>query len=405
MARTDSGRTRAARRRATSPGHAVPSQGRAATATMSLAMPGAEKSPATRQTVLVLQGGGALGAYQVGVYQALHERGIEPDWVIGTSIGAINAALIAGNLPEQRMKRLHAFWDAVQHAAPTHGLRLWPGLGNFLDNLHTVSRGIPNFFAPNPAAWAGVQAQVGVEAASYYLTAPLHATLTSLLDFDLLAQCRTRLTVGAVNVRSGRMRYFDSRDERLGPEHVMASGALPPAFPAVRVNGEPYWDGGIYSNTPIEAVLDDKPRRNSLIFAVSMWQPTGPEPESIWQVMGRQKDIQYASRADSHIERQKQIHHLRHVIRQLAQKVPTSQRDSPELRELASWGCHTTMHVMRLQAPLLDGEDHTKDIDFTPAGVRARWQSGYADTLRMLEREPWTDPVDAMQGVAVHHSL
>ncbi len=111
--------------------------------------------------------------------------------------------------------------------------------------------------------------------------------------------------------------------------------------------------------------------------------------------MGRQKDIQYASRADSHIERQKQIHHLRHIIRQLAKKVPPAQRDSPEMRELASWGCHTTMHVMRLQAPLLDGEDHTKDIDFTPTGVRARWQSGYADALRMIDREPWTDPVDA----------
>jgi NTE family protein len=395
MVRTDTARrTRPARRNA----------GDGATARMSLAMPDAAPD-ARRQTVLVLQGGGALGAYQVGVYQALHERGIEPDWVIGTSIGAINAALIAGNKPEHRMQRLHAFWDAVQHAAPTQGLRMWPGLGPLLNNLHTVSRGIPNFFAPNPAAWAGVQAQVGVEAASYYLTAPLHATLSSLLDFDLLAQCRTRLTVGAVNVRSGRMRYFDSRDERLGPEHVMASGALPPAFPAIRVNGEPYWDGGIYSNTPIEAVLDDKPRRNSLIFAVSMWQPTGPEPESIWQVMGRQKDIQYASRADSHIERQKQIHHLRHIIRQLAKKVPPAQRDSPEMRELASWGCHTTMHVMRLQAPLLDGEDHTKDIDFTPTGVRARWQSGYADALRMIEREPWTEPVDAMEGVVVHRAL
>ena len=179
MARTDTARrTRPARRSA--------GDGRTATARMSLAMPDAAPD-AARQTVLVLQGGGALGAYQVGVYQALHERGIEPDWVIGTSIGAINAALIAGNKPEHRMQRLHAFWDAVQHAAPTHGLRLWPGLGPLFNNLHTVSRGIPNFFAPNPAAWAGMQAPLGVEAASYYLTAPLHATLSSLLDFDLLA--------------------------------------------------------------------------------------------------------------------------------------------------------------------------------------------------------------------------
>jgi NTE family protein len=182
----------------------------------------------------------------------------------------------------------------------------------------------------------------------------------------------------------------------------MASGALPPAFPAVRVDGEPYWDGGIYSNTPIEAVLDDKPRRDSLIFAVSMWQPSGPEPESIWQVMGRQKDIQYASRAESHIQRQQQIHHLRHVIRQLARKVPSRERSSDEYRELASWGCGTTMHVMRLQAPRLDGEDHTKDIDFTSAGVRARWQAGYADALRMIDRRPWTQAVDPMNGVVLH---
>jgi NTE family protein len=247
-----------------------------------------------------------------------------------------------------------------------------------------------------------MQAPVGVEAASYYLTAPLHATLSSLLDFDLLAECRTRLTVGAVNVRSGRMRYFDSRDERLGPEHVMASGALPPAFPAIRVNGEPYWDGGIYSNTPIEAVLDDKPRRNSLIFAVSMWQPTGPEPESIWQVMGRQKDIQYASRADSHIERQKQIHRLRHVIRELAKKLPEEKQTAPDCQELAAWGCHTIMHVVRLLAPALEGEDYWKDLDFSAAGTRFRCEAGHADARRMLQLAPWQAPFDPMEGVIVH---
>jgi NTE family protein len=151
---------------------------------------------AERQTVLVLQGGGALGAYQVGAYEALHERGIEPDWVIGTSIGAINAALIAGNAPDDRLPRLREFWQRVEHAAPTEGLRLWPGLGNLFNNLSLVSRGIPSFFTPNPAAWAGTQAQVGVEAASYYRTAPLASTLAELVDFDRLAGCQPRLTVG-----------------------------------------------------------------------------------------------------------------------------------------------------------------------------------------------------------------
>jgi NTE family protein len=362
--------------------------------------------PARRQqTVLVLQGGGALGAYQVGVYQALHERGIEPDWVIGTSIGAINGALITGNRPENRLARLHEFWDRVEQAAPGDGLRLWPGLSNLLTNFSTVMRGVPSFFAPNPLAWGGIQANVGVESASYYLTAPLRETLGQLVDFDCMAERRTRFTVGAVNARTGRMHYFDSRDSRLCVEHVMASGALPPAFPAVRIDGDPYWDGGIYSNTPIEAVLDDKPRRDSLIFAVNMWQPSGPEPESIWQVMGRQKDIQYASRSDSHIARQKQIHHLRHVIRELARELPPDRRESPAMKELASWGCATTMHIVRLLAPRLDGEDHTKDIDFTSAGVRARWQAGYADALRMVDRAPWEDAADPMDGVVVHEEL
>src|SRR6185295_6535797 len=190
-----------------------------------------------------------------------------------------------------------------------------------------------------------------VERAAYYSTSPLRETLGDLVDLSRIARRDTRLTVGAVNVRNGEMRYFDSRDETLHLDHVLASGALPPAFPAVRIDGDPYWDGGIYSNTPIEAVLDDKPRRDSVIFAVQMWNPEGPEPETLWQVMGRQKDIQYASRATSHIARQKQIHHLRHIIRQLAKKLPEKTRTTEEARELASWGCGTNMHVVRLIAP------------------------------------------------------
>jgi NTE family protein len=181
----------------------------------------------------------------------------------------------------------------------------------------------------------------------------------------------------------------------------MASGALPPAFPAVRIDGEPYWDGGIYSNTPIEAVLDDKPRRDSVIFTVHMWNPEGPEPTSLWEVMGRQKDIQFASRAKSHIARQKQIHHLRHIIRELEKHVPAKSRNA-EVKELASWGCGSTMHVARLIAPRLDGEDQLKDIDFTPAGIDARWEAGYAEGQRVLALAPWQRPVDPMEGVVIH---
>ena len=354
------------------------------------------------QVVLVLQGGGALGAYQVGVYEALHAAGIEPAWVIGTSIGAINAALIAGNPVDQRLERLNAFWRHVERPATIPSPLDWLGMGNLLSNMTTVVNGIPAFFAPNPAALRGTRAEVGVEQAAYYSTEPLRHTLGDLVDFKSLEGGSTRLTVGAVNACTGAMRYFDSRNEPLGVEHVMASGALPPAFPAVRIEGQPYWDGGIYSNTPIEAVLDDRPRRDALIFAVNVWHQTAPEPESIWQVMGRQKDIQFASRADSHIARQKQIHRLRHVIRQLAQQLPASKQADPVVKELTSWGCGTTMHVAHLLAPRLEGEDHTKDIDFTHAGVKARREAGYADTMKMIGRAPWRSPTDPIEGVVEH---
>jgi NTE family protein len=362
-------------------------------------------NPARPQVVLVLQGGGALGAYQVGVMQALQEAGIEPDWVIGTSIGAINAALIAGNDPAVRMERLHAFWDSLRWRSPLTGFPFEPGALNPLANLSVVSQGVPGFFVPNPAALWGSMVRLGAERAAYYDTAPLADTLRAHVDFDRINRCDMRLTVGAVNVTRGSMRYFDSREEPLGVEHVMASGALPPAFPAVRIDGELYWDGGIYSNTPIEAVLDDKPRRDALIFAVQLWNPNGEEPDSIWQVMGRQKDIQYASRADSHIARQKQIHRLRHVISELVQHLPAGQRDTPEARELAGWGCKTTMHVVRLLAPRLAAEDHTKDIDFTPAGIRARCEAGFIDAQEVIAEAPWRQAVDPREGVLVHDHL
>jgi NTE family protein len=354
------------------------------------------------QVVLVLQGGGALGAYQVGVYEALHEAGIEPQWVIGTSIGAINGAIIAGNPPEQRLERLNAFWDLVQHRQHDGYAGLWSAFAASLANAHTFTNGISGFFAPNPHAAWGLHNPLGVEHAAFYTTAPLAATLPSLIDWQYLCDCRTRLTVGAVNACTGQMRYFDTRNERLGVEHVMASGALPPAFGAIRIDGQPYWDGGIYSNTPIEAVLDDKPRRDSLIFAVNVWHQTASEPESIWEVMARTKDIQFASRADSHIARQKQIHRLRHVIRELRKEIPAERQDDEKVKELAAWGCGTTMHVAHLLAPRLDNEDHTKDIDFTTAGIRARREAGYADTMRMIAKAPWQAPADPIEGVIEH---
>jgi NTE family protein len=354
--------------------------------------------------VLVLQGGGALGAYQVGAYQALHEAGIEPDWVIGTSIGAINASLIAGNAPDERMHCLEEFWRRVQHKPWMEFLNAWPLIGASACNAMTVAQGIPAFFVPNGPAFLGPHVPLGTDGAAYYDTTPLARTLSDLVDFDRINHGETRLTVGAANVRTSEMKYFDSRDLHLDLRHVMASGALPPAFPAIRIDGDLYWDGGILSNTPVEAVFDDNPRRSSVVFAVHIWNPQGPEPETIWQVMHRQKDIQYSSRAATHIARQKQIHRLRHVIAELLRRIPEEERDSPEVRELASYGCLTRMHVVRLLAPAVEGEDHTKDIDFSPRGIRRRRENGYADTQRVLEAAPWEGSFDPVEGFILHEA-
>ena len=362
----------------------------------------ADQSAARGQIVLVFQGGGALGAYQVGVYQAMHEAGMEPDWVIGTSIGAINGTIIAGNRPDERMPKLERFWRLVQNHAAADFSAFWRSFGNAFSNYAIYTRGVEGFFSPNPDAAWGMHSHLGVERAAFYTTGPLRSTLSELIDFDHVNAKRTRLTLGAVNVASGEMRYFDSRDADLCATHVMASGALPPAFPAIRIDGEPYWDGGVYSNTPIEVVLDDKPRRDSLIFAANMWHPRGPEPETIWQVLGRQKDIQYASRANSHITRQQQIHRMRHIIRELGAHLPAGQRDAPAVQKLLAYGCATVMHVVPLLAPRIEGEDHTKDIDFTPAGVQARRQAGYADMRRALAQAPWRAEIDAMDGIILH---
>lgn len=361
-------------------------------------------SPDLGQVVLVLQGGGALGAYQLGVYRALHAAGIEPDWVVGTSIGAINASLIAGNAPADRLGRLEEFWGRVRHGPLQQAVVGWPMMGPLATNLMTIAAGIPSFFVPNPLAFCGPHVPLGAEAAGYYDTAPLRATLGELVDFDRINRRDTRLTVGAAKVGTGEMLYFDSRDTALDVRHVMASGALPPAFPAVRIDGDLYWDGGILSNTPVEAVFDDHPRRSSIIFAVHVWSPDGSEPGSIHDVMNRQKDVQYASRALSHIARQKQIHRLRHVIAELALRLPDTERHVPDVERLAGYGCLTRMHVVRLLAEPLAGEDHTKDIDFSRDAIRRRCDAGYADTSRVLEAAPWSGEFDPIEGFILHEA-
>jgi len=354
------------------------------------------------QITLVLQGGGALGAYQAGVYEALHEAGIEPDWIIGTSIGAINAGIIAGNRPEDRLEKLRSFWETVRFPAPVTAMSALPFLGSTFAAMNAITSGLPGFFVPNPMAFLGPKMPLGAESAGYYSTDPLRKTLETLVDPALLSAQSPRVTLGAANVSSGEMRYFDSKTDALTLSHIMASGALPPAFPAVRIDGELYWDGGILSNTPVEAVFDDHPRRSGIVFAVHLWRREGEEPRSIWDVANREKDLQYASRAVSQIKRQRQIHRLRHVISALAEKLPADVLALPEVKELTGYGCKTRMHVVRLLAPRLKHEDHTKDVDFSPAGIAARWRAGLADMRETLAAKPWEDSHDAEEGFVLH---
>lgn len=353
------------------------------------------------QNVLVLQGGGALGAYQAGVYQALHEAGIEPDWVIGTSIGAINASLIAGNAPEHRLARLREFWHRVEYCLPANALAALPG-GSPAARLMAIGYGLSEFFIPNPAAMFASLWPLDAESVALYSTAPLRRTLTELVDFNRINRGETRISVGAANVCTSQMRYFDSRDAPIRIEHVLASGALPPAFPAIRVDGELYWDGGVLSNTPLEAIFDDNPRRSALVFSVNVWNSNGAEPHTLAEVLNRQKDVQYTSRSYTQVARQQQIHKLRHVIAELTRRLPESERTSSQVRELAGYGCLTRMHVIILEAPPLPGEDYTKDIDFSTCSIRARWDAGYAQTLQIVKNAPWTAPADPLEGVILH---
>lgn len=345
------------------------------------------------QIVLVLQGGGALGAYQVGVVEALEEAGLRPDWVIGTSIGALNGAIIAGSAAEHRLDRLSAFWQGL--ACPSL-LSAWGGWELPFEpawrRMKAMWLGVPGLY--------GLGSPVGGPA--LYDPAPLRRRLERLVDIEQLNAGAPRLTVGAVSVATGAMRYFDTREERLRLDHVMASAALPPAFPPVQLDGEPFWDGGLYSNTPIEAVFADRRRRSALVFAVQLWQPVGTAPGCVWETMGRMRDIQFASRAATNIAHQAELHHLRHVVRELERRMPGALRADPAVKQLAAWGCGTMMHIVRLVAHPMPDEAHLKELDFGADRLQARREAGRAAAIRLLRRAPWRQEPDPAVGVTVH---
>jgi NTE family protein len=354
------------------------------------------------RVVLVLQGGGALGAYHGGVYEALHEAGIEPDWVIGTSIGSVNGSLIAGNEPADRLDRLKEFWQRTAGDKIFDVAATFPVIGPRLPVWAALASGVNGFYTPNPLALFGPTVRLPVDATGLYSAKPLERTLSELVDFARLAKGSPRLTVGAANIKTADMRYFDSRDTQLTVRHVMASGAMPPAFSPIGIDGTHYWDGGLVSNTPLEAIFDDNPRRNSLVFSAQVWHAQGALPENIWDVMIREKEIQFASATSSQIKRQNQIHHLRHIIADFFERLPPEARQSDEVREMRSYGCLTQVHVVRLLAPRDETEDHMSEIDFSTGNIRARWSAGYKDARRALEKAPWEKPFDPLEGLHLH---
>lgn len=361
---------------------------------------------ATPRIALALQGGGALGAYQAGVYQALHEHNMEPDWVLGTSIGAINAGIIAGNEPAQRLPRLREFWQSVACRDLIYG----PDVPDWVQRVNVwsatvraIAQGIPGFFAPrifNPFL-AGLP--VAADRAGIYDTSPLRATLTELIDTDTINRADgVRLTVNAVQVTNARLTSFDSAQQPVGIDHILASGAIPPSFPPVRIDGELYWDGGIHSNTPFEAVINDLPRTNTLCFMVDLWSPENVEPETLDQVQSRQKEVMYSSRSRRHIEAYGETHNLRRKLKAMYNLLPAELRNDPEIQSLAESCCDKTMHIVRLQYPGHDWKTSSKDINFSRGSIEWRWQRGYDDAARILQQAPWLNPSPPHQGIVLH---
>jgi NTE family protein len=359
-----------------------------------------------RRIALVLQGGGALGAYQAGVYQAMQEHGLAPDWIVGNSIGAINAALIAGNKAAERVSRLREFWETVAHA-DFYDMRKMPDSARHFNTWLCVAdamiRGVPGFFSPripNPFAFGW---PVPPEAASFYDTAALGETLRKLIDFQYLnIDGGIRLTVNAMAVTSGELVSFDNRKDEIGPEHIMASGALPPGFPPVRIDGVLYWDGGLYSNTPLEMVLDDPHRYDTLCFMVDLWCGQGLEPTTLGEVRTRKKDVAFASRSQHHIEDYVYLVRLQKRLRMLYEKLPNSLRRAADRKDVAELGSDTTMHIIRLPYTGLDWHMTAKDVNFSRGSIEWRWEQGYLDCLRAIKHKDWLSFQPDKVGVVVH---
>ena len=354
-----------------------------------------------RKVGLVLQGGGALGSYQAGVYEALASSEYLPDWVAGISIGAINAAIIAGNARENRVQRLRSFWEEI--TAPT---TLWPRAPDGplaawqrrASALTALVFGQPGFFAPRPPQdWF-----LSDKCTSYYNTSALKATLERLIDFDRINGAKeTRLSVGAVNVRTSHFTYFDSEEIKIRPEHVMASGALPPGFPPIVIDGEQYWDGGLFSNTPLQYMVDYYPRRSRLIFQIDVFPAHGRLPTNLDEVNEREKDIRYASRTMFTTDTLREKHDVRHAINELHKLLPPEFANTAQAKRLYEHGCVTVMDIVQLIYRPIEPQGALKDFEFSRSTMEARWQQGLADAHCALQASPWLEPTPSEIGVRV----
>jgi|KBSSwiStaDraftv2_1062776.scaffolds.fasta_scaffold04578_7 NTE family protein len=357
----------------------------------------------TDHTLLVLQGGGSLGAYQAGVYEALWESGFAPDWVTGVSIGAINAALIAGNPPERRVERLREFWDRVSSANPLiapAALDPFRRAFNLASASASATFGVPGFFEPRipPAIFAPPGT---VAALSVYDTAPLRETLKELVDFDLINERDMRFSVGAVQVMSGNSVYFDNfvPDTTIAVEHVMASGALPPGFPPVKIGKDYYWDGGLVSNSPLSYVLDDTTLREALILQVDLFSARGAMPTNLDEVLERQKDIQYSSKTRFNTNRAKELEALGQALNRVLERLPASFKNDTDVKLLAEAARGRKVAVVQLINRRYTHSSQSKDYDFSRATVRTLWESGRDAVRRTTASPQWPHACSMRHGL------
>ncbi|RWE79225.1 MAG: patatin-like phospholipase family protein [Mesorhizobium sp.] len=358
---------------------------------------------------LLLQGGGALGSYQAGVYEALAEADLHCDWVAGISIGAINAAIIAGNAPDQRVTRLKAFWEAVSAnpllewfvgcGAPLPTGDVARGLLSQIGSTSALLGGAAGFFSPRLLVpW--LYPDGTIEATSYYETKQLKATLERLVDFERINSGEMRFSIGAVNVRTGNFVYFDNTTHVIRPEHVMASGALPPGFPPVEIDGEFYWDGGLISNTPLQWVAESTPRQDTLAFQVDLWSAQGEIPRNIAEVTTRQKEIQYSSRTRANTDQFKRVQRLRSALGSLLSKLPEELHDTAEARLLSAEADQKVYSLVHLIYRARAYEGHAKDYEFSRLAMTDHWRAGYHDAVKTLRHPEVLERPATIDGVS-----